>query len=474
MKQRVLFLAIGIMAMLIVQGQTQVSGGIFSNTTWTVANSPYIVTGNLVVFPGVTLTINPGVEVRVAEAPSISFPYYIEARGSIIMVGTATQKITVKAQNAVTQVGSWQGFVVKNSQGGSITFDYVHIANAVNSFVYDSFVPPLFDLHHCVFNYNGSGINAGNTLNAYDCTFKGNNAAVSGWANFTLEGCVFDSNGIAVSAYASTFLMDSCTLINNSMAISFSSSVFNGMTIKNTLIEGNTIGMYYPSNGVIENCAFLNNTTGIAGSSSITITDCNFSGNDLAVEAGFATTVKNCEINSNDIGVALGPLTFGQPVPIIENNTICYNQNYNLDNRTDLNLFVPTNCFCETDSALVEAKLLDGYDDVTKGLISYAIFDTSCTNVLKMVNKGPSFGLDEDITVAITLWPNPATSEFIFQNSSELLSVEVYDAQGRLHARQMLVDGTNTVQIGQLNPGMYIARFVDSKGKGFSEKLAKY
>ena len=44
--------------------QTSVSGGIYQNTTWTTAGSPYIVTGSIVVFPGKTLTIEPGCEVR--------------------------------------------------------------------------------------------------------------------------------------------------------------------------------------------------------------------------------------------------------------------------------------------------------------------------------------------------------------------------------------------------------------------------
>jgi hypothetical protein len=47
-----------------INGQTNVSGGIYSNTVWTLANSPYIVTDTVVVFPGVTLTIQPGVTVK--------------------------------------------------------------------------------------------------------------------------------------------------------------------------------------------------------------------------------------------------------------------------------------------------------------------------------------------------------------------------------------------------------------------------
>ena len=47
--------------------QTNVSGALYSNTTWTAANSPYIVTANVIVFDGVQLTIEPGVTVKRSE-----------------------------------------------------------------------------------------------------------------------------------------------------------------------------------------------------------------------------------------------------------------------------------------------------------------------------------------------------------------------------------------------------------------------
>ena len=102
-----------------------------------------------------------------------------------------------------------------------------------------------------------------------------------------------------------------------------------------------------------------------------------FPGVTLTIQPGVEIRVK--KINNNVTGIALGLIGFGQPAPVVENNHICYNTGYNIDNRTDLNLFIPANCFCTTDPAIREEKILDGYDDITKGLISYAIFDTTCT-----------------------------------------------------------------------------------------------
>ena len=46
------------------QADTNVSGAIAADTTWTAANSPYIVTGNVTVNAGVTLNVETGVTVR--------------------------------------------------------------------------------------------------------------------------------------------------------------------------------------------------------------------------------------------------------------------------------------------------------------------------------------------------------------------------------------------------------------------------
>ena len=62
-----------------IANATDVSGTISSNTTWNLAGSPYIVTGNLTVAATFTLTIDSGVEVKFDNGRSMSAYGHINA-----------------------------------------------------------------------------------------------------------------------------------------------------------------------------------------------------------------------------------------------------------------------------------------------------------------------------------------------------------------------------------------------------------
>ena len=53
-----------ISSMGVLFADTNVSGNIESDITWTQVNSPYIVTGNVTVLTGVTLTVDDNVTVK--------------------------------------------------------------------------------------------------------------------------------------------------------------------------------------------------------------------------------------------------------------------------------------------------------------------------------------------------------------------------------------------------------------------------
>jgi len=72
MKKKLAILTILLMTLKVtVFTQTNVSGFISSNTTWTLSGSPYIITGNTILDSAIVLTINPGVMVKFDNAKSL-------------------------------------------------------------------------------------------------------------------------------------------------------------------------------------------------------------------------------------------------------------------------------------------------------------------------------------------------------------------------------------------------------------------
>ncbi|MBK8845281.1 MAG: T9SS type A sorting domain-containing protein [Bacteroidetes bacterium] len=457
----------------IAGAQTIVGGGIYQNTTWTLANSPYKMTGSIVVFPGVTLTIEPGVVVNVKESDIMNGEpaYYFEVRGALNMVGTPSQLITFKCDSFTTPVGAWNGFLIKNSQGGSINTDYVSISNTQIAFNWDAVIGYPLTFNDSYFAFNGYTISTGTGANLKNCTFYGNNSAISGWPDFQIINCIFDSNSAAISVYPNSFILDSCILKNNSLAINFASVPFNAMTIQHSTFTNNALACGNVGNGNVRFNSFINNGDAVSGGTNATIEENTFTGNAKAVITAMGAIVKNNIINQNTVGVQLGAMTFGQPAPTVIDNQICGNSLYNIENLTDLNLNIPTNCFCDTDEILLETKIYDGYDDITRGLISYAIYDSSCINILKYVSKFPTSITDsENGMESISLQPNPAVDLVQISNADKIEMINIYSTNGQLVSS--VSPTNNTLDVSQLDKGIYQLQLI-GEGKSILRRIVK-
>ena len=88
-RMKYLFTLISVIFHLSIVGQTNVSGLINADVTWTASASPYIVTNNLLVSSGVTLTIESGVTVKIKGDKTL------QILGELNAIGTQNDSIII-------------------------------------------------------------------------------------------------------------------------------------------------------------------------------------------------------------------------------------------------------------------------------------------------------------------------------------------------------------------------------------------
>ncbi|MCW4034735.1 MAG: right-handed parallel beta-helix repeat-containing protein [Candidatus Bathyarchaeota archaeon] len=172
----------------VVQASTGVAGIIGSNTVWTRANSPYVVTGNVLVDNGVTLTIEAGVTVNLND-------FYIMVNGTLRAQGTETDPIQFSGGEIVfTQHSqSWN----KQTGSGSI----IEYANLPSTHIKISFVSPKINGNNISnISLGGSTILTNNIISqTIAASSKLDSPILTG--NTILQGGYFEASGAAVISH---------------------------------------------------------------------------------------------------------------------------------------------------------------------------------------------------------------------------------------------------------------------------------
>jgi hypothetical protein len=100
-----------------------VSGSIAANTRWTAAQSPVTVQGNVTLDQDATLTVDPGVQIRME--PSSSFAVM---RGAVRAVGTQDQPIVITSAKSSPAPGDWGVWrFTEGTRNEQTQWDYVRV-----------------------------------------------------------------------------------------------------------------------------------------------------------------------------------------------------------------------------------------------------------------------------------------------------------------------------------------------------------
>ncbi len=381
--------------------QTYVSGGIFSNTLWTTSGSPYIVTGNIVVMTGATLTLQPGVEVKFDNGTNM------EVRGDLIALGTSADSIIFTSSSSTPMSGIWGGI----NHWNTIYLDHVKITYAHIALM--TTMSADFHMDNSYIAFNDTGI----------YNFGSNNTE-------TIENTLFEENGIAIEEADEGNYILNCRFLNNDIGIGYvyetliSGCTFIGHTIK--AVDG--FGSDYIGN------LFDNNNVG------------------LRIKVfNLAYEIKNNTIINNQIGVQVRGDASLTPNTGFFNNTICNNSVYNAEISGNISVYLQNNCWCTTDSAAIANSIYDAYDNLALGIIFYTPFQTNCVSSV----------FENEETSNLTFYPNPCVQQGYLQTNFSLnaATIVIYDSYGKIVQYIEGVTGKSIlVNHDKLNSGIYFIK----------------
>ncbi len=231
--KKILFFIFSMIFAFVARSQTTISDGQKVTGKWTKAKSPYIINGEAIIPAGTTLTIEPGVEVKLKTGTKNTYTMrkefdlgFLRVNGTLIAEGTTSEKILFTADGS----GNW-GIILFTATSVNSSLKYCKIEKAggiINAEEMKSFYGSISfymskgEVNYCEISDNSSG--------AIHCVNS---------ASPKITNCMIISNlNAGIYCNASAPVIENCTITKNGWeGISCISS--SKPTLKNSIIWDN-------------------------------------------------------------------------------------------------------------------------------------------------------------------------------------------------------------------------------------------
>ena len=360
--------------------QTQVGGGIFTPTVWELAGSPYQVTSDVVIFPDQSLTIEPGVVVEFNQGTKLE-----NRDGDFIANGSADQPILF---TSAVEGQLWKGIVNTNLEADILLFEMSHFIIEYAETGIDFGAEYAYQtISNAEFRYNDRGVYDGGQgyhwIQLYDCVFSGNGVGMEG--RMSVWDSTFEGND---TGFGNPYSFQNseeggrvinCTFIDNGIAVGTIGQIITFAVIEQCSFEGNGKGVYnYWAE--IDGCDFSNSSELGAFLQKGHVRNSTFTGNAIGIDLSLypsSLEVMDNDIVLNEIGIRLN----GSGA-LVQGNTICGNTAYNAISTSNSAIDVTENCWCTSNDLDIQTGILDAYDDVSLGILSYNPVSLDCLEAL--------------------------------------------------------------------------------------------
>lgn len=357
---------------------TLAGGVLSSNYTMSTNNSPYIITSNLLVPTGITLTIEAGTAILFSDSIGI------KVDGTMSAMGSESGMIIFSYRSSIPKTSLWSGIQYGDSAStwsgtsGNI-LKYCRIEHAVSALsgkiapqvehciISDNITAMDFDgdsrrgnpfllaIYHSKIIDNLSGINARLAVNTYlfnDTIFNNTNSAFSAdnyFSTCSIDSCLIENNGGGVGIDRGAASVTWNVINNNDYGISYSSDGGKNLTISHNNITNNKgYAIAFTEHG--------NHGTMV----SITVTDNNIDSNESGIRHQLEYLATTFTIKNNNI-------TNCQEYAFISGAT----------NPIPASIDVTSNYWGEMDSTAIANVIYDFYDSFNLSKVLFEPFTPS-------------------------------------------------------------------------------------------------